>query len=149
MTRNEPAVPGLQSSASNRQSPVSLTLALVDDDDDVRRAVSRLLRAIGHQVRTFTSAEAFEAAAVEVDCAIVDVRLPGLNGFELRERMRKRLIATPIVLITGDGDRLAADLARAIDTPLVTKPFDDAALSAAIRVAMSPSVALHGKTEAR
>ena len=112
-----------------------LTLAIVDDDDDVRTALSRLLRAMGHTVSLFTSAEDFERETIGVDCVIVDVRLPGASGLELRERLRGRSVATPVVLITGDGDWPAAGLA--IDTPLVTKPFDDDALTAAIEKAVA------------
>jgi FixJ family two-component response regulator len=110
----------------------ALTLAIVDDDDDVRTALSRLLRAMGHEVRLFTSAEDFEAERVAVDCVIVDVRLPGISGLELRERLRTRTASVPVVLITGDGDRLARDIAGDVDTPLVTKPFDADVLTAAI-----------------
>jgi FixJ family two-component response regulator len=113
-----------------------ITLAVVDDDDDVRRALSRLLKAMGYEVKVFASAEDFEAQSVAVDCVIVDVRLPGLTGLELRERLRHRRAPLPVVLITGDGDRLARDTARD-DTPLVTKPFDDAVLAAAIKAAIS------------
>jgi FixJ family two-component response regulator len=119
-----------------------MTLAIVDDDDDVRRALSRLLRAMGYDVKVFTSAEEFEAETVAVDCAIVDVRLPGVSGLELRERLRNRIAPTPVVLITGDGDRLARDIPRSIDTPLVTKPFDDAVLTAAITAAISMAESL-------
>jgi FixJ family two-component response regulator len=115
----------------------AMTLAVVEDDEEVRRALSRLLRAMGHQVKVFTSAEEFEAGTVAVDCAIVDVRLPGVSGLELCDRLRKRIAPTPVVLITGDGDRLTCDSARAAATPLVTKPFDDAALTAAIADAIS------------
>jgi FixJ family two-component response regulator len=108
----------------------ALTLAVVDDDDDVRAALSRLLRAMGHQVSLFTSAEDFERETVAVDCVILDVRLPGASGFELRDRLRRRIVATPVVLITGDGDSPSGGTAT--DTPLVTKPFDDEALAAAI-----------------
>src|SRR5213083_2989212 len=110
--------------------PHGFTLAIVDDDDDVRFALARLLRAMGHTVSLFTSAEEFERDAIAVDCAIVDVRLPGASGLELRERLRARPVTIPVVLITGDGDGPATDVA--IDTPLVTKPFDDDALAAAI-----------------
>ena len=119
--------------------PESLTLAVVDDDDDVRTALSRLLRAIGHQVRLFASAEEFEAEDIAVDCVIADVRLPGLSGLELRERLRARNRHAPIVLITGDGDRLVRDVGSTIDTPLLTKPFDADVLADAIAAAMSMS----------
>jgi FixJ family two-component response regulator len=112
-----------------------MKLAIVDDDDDVRTALGRLLRAMGHAVTGFTSAEDFEAETVAVDCVIVDVRLPGLSGLELRERLRSRVAPIPVVLITGDGDRLARD--AAVDTPVVAKPFEDAELVAAISSAVS------------
>ena len=48
----------------------SLTLAIVDDDDDVRTALARLLRSLGHEVRLFASAEEFEAEIVVADCLI-------------------------------------------------------------------------------
>src|SRR4029079_3220169 len=115
----------------------SLTLAIVDDDDDVRTALSRLLRAMGHRVEVFASAEAFEANTTTVDCVIVDVRLPGLSGLELRERLRGRAKAPPVVLITGDGDRLSGDVGCELDTPLLTKPFDAALLVSAITSALA------------
>ncbi len=115
-----------------------LSLAVIDDDDDVRVALSRLLRAMGHRVETFASAEDFEAAdTLAVDCAIVDIRLPGSSGLELRERLRHRDEPPPVVLITGDSDRLARDIGCEIDTPLLTKPFDAAALSAGITSAIA------------
>lgn len=113
-----------------------MTLAIIDDDDDVRAALSRLLRAMGHDVRVFNSAEDFEAETVSVDCAIVDIRLPGLSGLELRERLRNRPEPAPVVLMTGDGDRLARDICE-VDTPLLTKPFDAGVLTAAIAAAIS------------
>src|SRR5688572_29354514 len=103
-----------------------MTLAIVDDDQDVRTALKRLLTAMGHTVAAFASAEDFESAPVVVDCMIVDVRLPGLNGLEFRQRLRGLSVPVPLVLMTGDGDRLDRD-AR-----IVSKPFDDATLTAAI-----------------
>ena len=89
------------------------------------------MTAMGHTVTAFASAEDFESAPVVVDCMIVDVRLPGLNGLEFRQRLRGRSVPVPLVLMTGDGDRLDRD-ARIGDTPIVSKPFDDATLTAAI-----------------
>ena len=119
--------------------PESLTLAVVDDDDDVRTALSRLLRAMGHRVRLFASAEEFEVEDIAVDCVIADVRLPGLSGLELRDRLRARNRHAPVVLITGDGDRLVRDVGSTIDTPLLTKPFDADVLADAIAEATSMS----------
>jgi FixJ family two-component response regulator len=113
------------------------TVAIVDDDDDVRRALFRLLSAMGFEVQVFPSAEDFEAESGAVDCAIVDVRLPGLSGLDLRERLRNRMVPTPVVLITGGGDRLTRDLGGAVDAPVVTKPFDAAELATAIFTAIS------------
>ena len=116
-----------------------LILAVVDDDDDVRIALSRLLRAMGHEVKLFASAEDFEAEDPAVDCVIADVRLPGVSGLELRERLRTRNDRPPVVLITGDGDRLAQDFGNNLDTPVLTKPFDAAVLAEAVTSVMSTS----------
>ena len=122
-----------------------MTFAVVDDDEDVRTALSRLLRVMGHDVRAFASAEEFEAETVAVDCTIVDVRLPGLNGIELRERLRSRNPSAAVVFITGDGDPLARDITTSVGTPLVTKPFDADALARAIAQAISPTNQRDGK----
>ena len=96
----------------------SLRLAIVDDDEGARSALARLLRCLGHEVRPFESAEAFEAvdvAGLALDCLIVDVRLPGVSGPELRDRLRGRGMLTPVVFITGDADaRSATPPARAV-----------------------------------
>jgi FixJ family two-component response regulator len=118
-------------------SPDAVTLAVVDDDDDVRTALNRLLQAMGYRVVGFASAEAFEARSVEVDCAIIDMRLPGVSGLELRERLRQRTSPLPVVMVTGDAHRPAPDLPAAADTPFVHKPFDEDTLSNAIAAAMA------------
>src|SRR4051812_39208665 len=87
----------------------SLSLVVVDDDQAVRTALRRLLRALGHEVRVFASAEEYEACAADADCLILDLRLPGMNGFELRERLRLRGLLIPIVFITGDGGPSPSD----------------------------------------
>ena len=112
-------------------------MAVVDDDEDVRRALGRLLRSMGHAVQLFASAEEFEAQVTAIDCAVVDVRLPGASGLELRDRLRGKAPPTPVVLISGDPDPTAADPVRAMDTPSISKPFDDIILMAAIADAMS------------
>ena len=115
----------------------SMSLAIVDDDDGVRSALARLLRCLGHDVKVFATAEAFEAATVAVDCLIVDARLPGVSGPELCERLRSRGTLTPAVLITGGIDTKARDISLAMDMPTVVKPFDEVTLMAAIALAVS------------
>ena len=114
-----------------------LKLVVVDDDADVRRALRRLLRSMGHEVRLFASAEDYEACPAAADCLIVDLRLPGLNGLELLERLRLRGSSIPIVFITGDGLPSPGDVMAHTGTPSLAKPFDDDDLIAAIRRAMS------------
>jgi FixJ family two-component response regulator len=119
-----------------------LRLGIVDDDDGARTAVARLLRCLGHEVRSFESAEAIEAvdvAEMAFDCLVVDVRLPGVSGPELRDRLRGRGMVTPVVFITGDANVKARDAARTGGALTVVKPFDDDTLLAAIDAAIAAS----------
>jgi FixJ family two-component response regulator len=78
---------------------------------------------------------------VAFDCLILDVRLPGLSGPELRERLRVASTPTPVVFITGGSDSKARDIPPAIDAPSVTKPFDETALMTAIADAIATAEA--------
>jgi FixJ family two-component response regulator len=118
-----------------------MTLAIVDDDEGVRRAVARLLGCLGHEVRVFASAEEFEAQSAFVDCLVVDVRMPGVSGLELRDRLRDRVPPIPVVLITGDMHSKTQDSLRGIDSPSVTKPFDAVTLMSAIANAIASTKA--------
>jgi FixJ family two-component response regulator len=114
----------------------SLTIAIVDDDEGVRTALRRLLCAMGHQVRIFASAEEYELSDVIPDCLIVDLRMPGLSGFELRERLKMRGLSIPVVFISGDAGPGAGHSGH-IDTPSLAKPFDDGELLTAITHAIT------------
>jgi FixJ family two-component response regulator len=116
-----------------------MIVAVVDDDADVRTALNRLLRAMNHEVRLFASAEEFAADSIDVDCLILDIRLPGLSGPELREQLRSAGRLLPLVFITGDGDRFLADAVPS-DVPTLHKPFDEDTLVAALdNVLSSPN----------
>ena len=82
----------------------------------------------------------YEAGPPDVDCAIVDVSLAGLSGFDLRERLRGRTPPTPVVMMTGDGDWLARNRSRGVDIPVVSKPFEPATLETAIAAAVTTRV---------
>jgi FixJ family two-component response regulator len=128
---------GSNTAVADMTNPDPLNLVVVDDDEEVRTALRRLLRAMGHNVRLFGSAEEYEASPVAADCLIVDLRLPGLNGFELMERLRLRGSSTPIVFITGDGGPSPNDPTIHAGTPSLAKPFDEHDLIAAITRALS------------
>ena len=114
-----------------------LNLVVVDDDQEVRTALGRLLRSMGHEVHAFASAEDYEARPAAADCLIVDLRLPGINGFELLERLRLRGSSIPVVFITGDGGPSPSDAMEHSGTATLAKPFDDTELIAAITGAVS------------
>lgn len=114
-----------------------MTLAVVDDDVDVRTALDRLLRTMGYEVRLFASAEEFASDSPDVDCLILDIRLPGMNGLELCEQLRKAGRDLPLVFITGDGGRFFDDGVPQ-DVPTLHKPFDEAMLAAALRRVAGP-----------
>jgi DNA-binding NtrC family response regulator len=109
---------------------------IVDDDPSVRDAVARLVRSGGWKAETFASAQEFLASpwADVPSCLILDVRLPGLSGLELQQRLAKSGARTSIIFLTGHGDiptSVRAIKAGALE--FLTKPYADADLIAAIK----------------
>jgi FixJ family two-component response regulator len=100
-------------------------IAIVDDDEDVRTALSGLLESLGYSARLYESADRFLAAGVvnEVDCIISDVQMPGTDGLQLAERLQTG--APPIILITAFPTASVVGRARAAGARCVlTKPFE-------------------------
>lgn len=113
---------------------------VVDDDAAVRDSISLLVRSEGLSVRTFDSARSFLAEwdRSESGCIIADLRLPGLSGLGLQERLAGVDGAPPIIFLTGFGtvpEAVRALKAGAID--FLEKPFDSAALLARVREAVA------------
>lgn len=99
---------------------------VVDDDPSVLRSVERLLRSVGYDLETFTSAHDFLDFQHRdtPSCLILDVKMPGLSGLELQERLTDKGIALPIIFITGHGTvpaSVKAMKAGAVD--FLLKPF--------------------------
>lgn len=111
------------------------TVFVVDDDHSVRRSVVRLLKAAGFRVEGFPSAEAFlEGERPEgPGCVVLDVRMAGMSGLELQQRLSRMGRRMPIVFITGHGDvPMSVEAMKAGAVDFLLKPFDDEALLAAI-----------------
>jgi len=107
------------------------TVFVVDDEPDVRDALNLLIRSMGHQVQTFPSAAAFLAAyrPEQPGCLVLDVRLPGMSGLDLQQRLREQECAIPIVFISGHGDiPMAVRAVQAGAVDFLVKPFSDADL---------------------
>jgi FixJ family two-component response regulator len=114
-------------------------VAIVDDDASLRKALARLLRVAGWQAVTFTSAEAFLQAGLQMslDCLILDVWLPEMNGVALLEHLAALGSTLPVILITGREDvqmRLHATRMGAI--AYLRKPLDEQDLLLALQRAL-------------
>jgi FixJ family two-component response regulator len=116
------------------------TVFVVDDDPGVLRALTRLLRAAGHEVRAFRSPQDFLAMhdPAALGCVVLDLSMPGLNGLELQTALEASGCHRPIIFVSGHGDipsSVRAMKAGAVD--FLTKPVcaDDllAAVERAIR----------------
>jgi FixJ family two-component response regulator len=104
---------------------------VIDDEADVRDALALLLKSVGLRSALYASALEFLATAVRgPGCVVVDVRLPGMSGLELLERLARAEGATlPVIVMTGHGDiPMAVRAMRAGALDFVEKPFHDQAL---------------------
>jgi FixJ family two-component response regulator len=123
--------------------PVAVpTVFVVDDDVSVRESLELLIRHLGWRPMTFSSAQEFLEYPREVvpNCLILDVRLPGLNGLELQERIAADRINMPIIFITGHGDvPMTVRAMKAGAAEFLTKPFDDQVLVTALQAALDRS----------
>ena len=114
---------------------------IVDDEELVRKALGRLIKSAGFDVRTFASGADFLRSSEErrPDCVILDIRMPHLDGFGVHEALLRDAQRTPVVIITGDDSleyrsRAFRNGARAF----LRKPVDDSMLLAAIEKALLP-----------
>lgn len=90
-------------------NPINTYIAVVDDDESLCRSFSRLLRAVGIQPITYSSAEAFLADTKhpKFDCMVFDVQLGGMSGIELARKLKDEGSETPFIFITAHEDDAA------------------------------------------
>ena len=118
---------------------VETAVFVVDDDELVRRAVTRLLKLDGYRVESYPSPQAILEAgtADSAACLVLDLRMPGLNGLELVEELRNRGVSTPVVFVTGHADvPTSVQAMKAGAVEFLEKPFDDKILLKAVQEAV-------------
>jgi FixJ family two-component response regulator len=115
------------------------TIGLVDDEPGMLRALRRLLRMKGFAVRTFASPEVFLAglADAHLDCVVLDVAMPGLNGLDLQVRLKILDARLPVIFLSGQGDiPMSVRAIKAGAVNFLTKPVEQKELLAAVQVAL-------------
>ena len=123
-----------------RPTPPKSLVHIVDDEEEIREAVSMLLSTADIETRAYRTAEAFlDAAPTDAPvCLILDHRLPGLSGLELLERLSKTRSDATVIMMTGHGDVPTAVTAMKLGAfHFVEKPFDAEALLTAVEEALS------------
>ncbi len=116
------------------------TIFIVDDDPSVRQSAQVMLESVGFNVRTFISGQDFLKANVgeEFGCLILDVRMPGISGLDLQEKLAASKTSLPVIFITGHGTvpiSVRAMKAGAVD--FLQKPFEEQELLDAINRAIT------------
>jgi two-component system response regulator FixJ len=99
---------------------------IVDDDEAVRTSLLELFEANGYASRIFSSAQEFLAAAPSLrpGCLFADIRMPGMDGLEMQQRLIERGLPFPFIVITGHGDvSLAVRAMKAGALDFIEKPF--------------------------
>ena len=122
-----------------------LSVAIVDDDAGVRRALHRLCEALGLRTTSYASGtefiQALESGVGEPDCLLLDMQMAGMNGFEVQRHLASRGRSLPTVAITGDdAPETRARCVAAGIAGYLRKPVDDDELLAAVLRAVRPVV---------
>jgi len=120
----------------NNEEPV---VFVIDDDASIRRSLQRLLKSAGLAVECFESAQEYLLSAhrSRAGCIVLDVKMPGLSGFDLQEQLAATRENIPIIFLTGHGSipqSVRAIKAGAVD--FIEKPFDDAVLIESVNRAL-------------
>jgi FixJ family two-component response regulator len=122
-----------------KQSASPPRISIVDDDASIREALKSLMRSVRFDVEAFGSAEEFLASerSHETTCLILDLYLPGMNGFELQSHLNAELRGMPIIFITAHADETARQRAlKAGAIELLSKPVRREPLFKAIQAAI-------------
>jgi FixJ family two-component response regulator len=115
------------------------TVYVVEDDEAVRDSLELLLKSSGHPVQTYATANAFLADYDEdlAGCIVLDIRMPGMDGMELQQRLNQKNAILPIIFVTGHGDvPMAVEAMKEGAVDFIQKPYREAALLKKIETAL-------------
>lgn len=124
----------------SKEKKLESIVYIVDDDQAIRHAMGLLLKSVGLQHQVFESADDFlERHTGNNDgCLVLDIRMPGLSGLELQQKLTEMGSALPIIFITGHGDiPMAVDAMQKGAFDFIQKPFRDQELLDRISEALS------------
>jgi FixJ family two-component response regulator len=111
------------------------TVFIVDDDQEVREALNLLMESVGLKALSFASPQAYldQLDCSRPGCLILDVRLKGMSGLDLQQRLTREPIHPPVIIITGHGDvPMAVRAVKAGAVDFIEKPFNDQTLLDAV-----------------
>jgi FixJ family two-component response regulator len=115
-------------------------IAVVDDEEPIRKALSRLIRSVGLDAETFPSgAELLESLSTRrPDCIVLDLHMPEVSGFEVQTRLAESGTTVPVIIITGhDSDETRNRALHWLPVAYLRKPVNDQNLLDAIQLALS------------
>jgi two-component system response regulator FixJ len=130
--------------------PADRVVHVVDDDAAIRRSLERLLQAAGFDTVSYETPFAFlEAVKTLVPgCVLLDVRMPGMSGLAVEERLNDMGVHLPIVVMTAQGDVATAVRAmKAGASDFIEKPYDDEVLLKAIETALEKGSGRHDRDQ--
>src|SRR5438045_3825389 len=116
------------------------TIIIVDDDAEVREALSSLIRSVGLQTKALASVPEFlnEGRPDGPTCLVLDVRLPGQSGLDFQRELSAANIHVPIIFITAHGDiPMTVQAMKGGAIEFLTKPFRDQELLDAIKTGLA------------
>jgi RNA polymerase sigma factor (sigma-70 family) len=122
-----------------QQPPADATVFIVDDDQSIRHAMEMLMRSVGLKHRIFHSGSEFldNFSPDAAGCLVLDIRMPGMGGLELHERLTELGGTLPIIFVTGYGDvPMAVDAMQKGAFDFIEKPFRDQELLDRITAAL-------------
>ena len=116
---------------------------IVDDNEEVRKSLGKLIEAVGFNVRTFASGQEFLESSdfSSPGCLVLDVRMPGMSGLKLQNKLAEHRSQLPIIFITGHGDvSTATEAFKSGAVDFIEKPFSEQKLLDSINKAIETSL---------